>query len=38
MKMLASAIVFAGVSISFSLDRIAAAIKKKNDENEQTQM
>ena len=32
MKILASAIVFAGVIISFSLDRIADAIKKKEDE------
>lgn len=34
MRMLAVAIVFAGVIISFSLDRIADAIKKKKDSHE----
>ena len=34
MIMLAGAILFAGVIISFSLDRIADAIKKKEDRYE----
>jgi len=34
MKIIASAIVFAGVIISLSLDRIADAIKKKEDGHE----